>query len=132
LNVIADQVSKYAEVRKILSESQTELTNKLTNLQLKKRHSAIDPDDFLSNVRRTFENFLSELDASESNQPDVSDEDRIRDTIDSLFDGKMGQPLSATDLEALYAEGKVRYEQKRPPGYLDIGKSRSDEVYFRG
>jgi len=42
-------------------------------------------------------------------------------------EGRVGpHPPSQEWLDQLYSEGKVRYEQKRPPGYMDIGKAKND------
>jgi len=130
LDVIADQVSKYGKVRNILTGTKDQLMADLDALQLKKRHSVIDPSRFLSRVQAAFTAFTEELETLRKNQPEVSDQDNVRDQIDSLLHGRVGQPLSGGDLDKLYTEGKQRYEQKRPPGYLDRDKSKSDNPYF--
>lgn len=45
------------------------------------------------------------------------EEDYILDTIDLLFDGRVGKPYDTTDLQKLYKEGEDRYRQEKPPGF---------------
>jgi hypothetical protein len=130
LSVIADQVNKYTEVSKIIADVKGALIEKLEGLQLRKRHSAINPEPFLQKVEQVFNEFEHELEAHRKNQPDVSDDDRIRDDLDTLLAGKVGKPFTQKELESLYDEGKLRFGQKRPPGYLDKGKTKQDDAYF--
>jgi len=75
------------------------------------------------------------LESLRENQPDVYDDDPVRDQLDSLFEGRVGRPPASQEyLNQLYKEGEARYEQERPPGYMDIGKGKNDgaESYFYG
>lgn len=45
----------------------------------------------------------------------------LRDIAD-LFEGRVGEPYSAEQLDAIYAEGASRYEKKIPPGFKDAAK----------
>ncbi len=130
LSVIAEQVSKFADVNNVLLETRETLTNKLNELQLKKRHSAINPESFLQRTEVVFNDFESELNSLRERQPTISDDDKIREDIDALLEGKIGSPLSSDELTALYNAGKDRFEHQRPPGYLDKGKSKQDEKYY--
>jgi len=128
LGVMAEQVQRYAEVRKVVDEVQKNLQDNLAQLQLKKRHCAIDPSSLLQSVESTFNEFRSHLDQLEAAQPGVSDHDGLRDRIDTLLKGKVGPPPeSAQELENLYQQGLLRYETKRPPGYMDAHKELETE-----
>ncbi|MGO4104246.1 PIN-like domain-containing protein [Leifsonia sp. YAF41] len=48
--------------------------------------------------------------------------DTVLDALTDLFDSRMGEPFSDTELEAIYAEGTIRYESQVPPGYEDRRK----------
>ena len=123
LGVMAEQVQRYAEVRKVIHEVEKKLQDDLAQLQLKKRHCAIDPSSLLQSVESTFNDFLTHLGELERAQPGVSDHDGLRDRIDSLLKGKVGPPPeSPEELENLYQQGRLRYERKRPPGYMDADK----------
>lgn len=128
---IAEQVKKYNEVRKIVQNTASDLTNQLSNLNLKKRHSTIKTDQLTKDVGDITVKFLDELKALESQQPDVSEDDKIRDEIDQLFASKVGNaPQSQEQLDEIYKEGEDRYKRHCPPGYLDSVKSKDQiEVY---
>lgn len=124
LDVIAEQVSVFQKVRSYLRKSKADLEKNLDGLQLDKRHSAIDPAGILRTVGDAHANLIVELDTLEEAQPAVSDDDEIRDEIDSLLEGKVGPaPPSQEKLDAIYKEGETRYQHMRPPGYLDADKS---------
>ena len=130
LSVIANQLKRFSEVKKIVSELQPSLITKLDQLQLKKRHSQINPDPFLHKLGQLIENFLSELDELEKKHPDVYDEDDVRREIDSIFHGKVGSPPESQKyLDEIYKDGKIRFENKVPPGYLD-DKDKTGEAYY--
>lgn len=127
LSVIAEQVKKFDEVRKVLDDSRDKLEGQLSALQLKRRHSAINPDDFLGKVRGEFLKFDAALKQLEKDQPDRFLEDDLRNKIDGLLGDKVGNPFTPSELEKVYQDGKARYEQKRPPGYEDVAKGKSGE-----
>ena len=54
--------------------------------------------------------------------PDLKKSDRLRDTIDELFRGKIGNRYTDTELEKKYKEAEKRLEWRIPPGYEDEGK----------
>ena len=130
LDVIADQLGKFKEVEDILSSVQDDLTTRLEKLQLDKRHSAITPANFLEQTAQCFDDFRKVLKTLRKKQPDVCDEDSIRDSIDAILEGKIGEPLPDDGLKDLCSDGETRYEQKRPPGYKD--RPKGDSVYFLG
>lgn len=47
------------------------------------------------------------------------DNDTILEKLGGLYEGRVGDDFSTEDLKALYAEGKIRYAGKIPPGYKD-------------
>lgn len=131
LSVIAEQLGAFTEVRSELTKSLTNLRdNLLSKLQLRKRHSSINADHFLEHVDKTFSDFIRNLDDLKKGQPDVTDADKLRNTIDELLKGRVGPPpKDQSSLDAIYEAGKRRYAERRPPGYADDGKK---DFYFSG
>jgi hypothetical protein len=128
LDVIAEQVRKFSDVKKILAETIKYLKAELDKLQLRKRHSSIDPDKLIKKIEPIFKEYENELEKLEKEQPDVFDNDKIRDKFDSFFSGNIGvRPSSQEMLDEIYKEGKTRYEYLRPPGYMDTDKG--ENVY---
>jgi hypothetical protein len=137
LIVIAEQVKKYDQVKKVLRDVQNDLNGNLDALQLKKRHSAINPENFLTKIDDSIKEFQDKLDKLKKVQPDVFKDDTLRDEIDTLLEGKVGPPPESQDeLNKIYNEGEIRFKQKRPPGYRDIDKIKQDkdkrETYLYG
>jgi len=131
LSVIAEQVQRYDEVEDVLTKTQNKLRMDLGNLQLKKRHSTIDPDTFLTKVESVFDEFISNLKDLQKGQPDVFDRDELRDEIGRLIKGKIGEPpKSQQQLDEIYKEGERRYANRLPPGYMDKLKSQDGRVYY--
>ena len=127
LNVIAEQMKRFEDVRTILDKTEQALNHGLDQLQLAKRHSAIRVDDFVRGIHSRIRNFKNRLDELQEAQPDVSAHDVLREEISYLFADKIGQPPSQKALDELYEEGELRYQNKQPPGYLDAHKE--DECY---
>lgn len=130
LSVISEQLGKYDDVTKVVNEAQLNLENRINELQLRRRHSVINPEGFLNRASQIFREFQAELEKLKKEQPDISDDDLVRSDIDKLLENKIGTPLTSDELKNLYDEGKERYEQLRPPGYLDKGKSKQDEQFY--
>jgi hypothetical protein len=131
LTVISEQDNKFGEVKKIVSEVRDQLESRLETLQLKTRHSHIDPDKIIADVKKAEEEYLKYLDGLKKQSLQVSSEDQIRDKIDILFEGKVGTaPKSQKDVDDLYEDGEKRYANKIPPGYKDSKKeNKEDECY---
>lgn len=134
LEAISDQKNKFNNVRSIVRDSITEidtvfnsLTSKLNDLQLKKRHSVINPDNFINEnlfkeSKETLNKFLKELDTLDNKQPDVNDKDELKDKVSKIFENKIGTGFKKEELEELYKEGELRYKDNIPPGYKDRTK----------
>src|SRR5690606_19238091 len=65
LSVIAEQHKRYSEVRNIVSKSVSTMQGELESLQLKKRHSHINPDALVDAISEIKNRFISDLDELE-------------------------------------------------------------------
>ncbi|HCH0657591.1 TPA: hypothetical protein NKO55_002164 [Enterobacter asburiae] len=65
-------------------------------------------------------------------KPDVRSSDEIRKKLDSILSGKVGEPFTQSELDAIYEEGEIRFSNKIPPGFKDAGKDgdSSDFTYM--
>jgi len=136
LTVIADQKKRFREVEEIIEQSISSLRNKLDGLQLKRRHSTIEVDEFLATIDTATGKFQENLSKLSENQNDVQSEDHLRTRIDQLFEGLVGKPpTNQKDLDQLWKEGAERYSRRMPPGYMDQKKEKDnepDEFQFDG
>ncbi|HLP88010.1 MAG TPA: PIN-like domain-containing protein [Nostocaceae cyanobacterium] len=123
LSVINEQIEMFKKVEDAIEAGKDKLEDGLNQLKLRERHSLIDTTDFLNKINTTIDEFQQELKTLKGKQPNIFEYDKIRDEIDRIFDGKIGStPNGQEELNAIYEEGKKRYEQKYPPGYMDIDK----------
>jgi PIN like domain len=132
LTVIAEQKKAYKVVRDHISGSIATLEKNLRDLQLNKRHSAINPSNFLKEIQQQTQEFESELSLLENEQLDVYKADTIRNELDNLLMGRVGPSPKQEWLDKLYIEGKIRYENERPPGYADQSKSKENPRLYGG
>jgi hypothetical protein len=123
LAVIADQKKKFSEVRKLFDETRRKFNADISKLQLKKRHSLIDPDPLLARFDALFDSFEREMLEFGAQQLDVSGSDPLLEKLDELLSFKIGSaPNSQEEIDTINEEGKIRYERRIPPGYMDSAK----------
>lgn len=123
LSVIAEQKRRFREVRATVEKGISSLEVDLGKLQLVKRHSTIDATKLLYDLHAAEQKFLKTLSEQEDAQRDVTDEDPIRDRLDTIFANRVGEPPPNEDsIREIEKEGKARYESKTPPGYRDQAK----------
>lgn len=70
-------------------------------------------------VAKSRKEYKSRVVASDENEA-------VFDAISALYTLRVGLPFDAETLDALYAEGAIRYESKLPPGYADKSKPEPD------
>lgn len=124
--VIADQRKTFKEVRASIDAKLCELRNHLQGLS--KRHSTIHADQIINEIEKVLKKVDGELEAKERSYPEVADLDRLREKLDALFDGKIGQePESQESLNSLIKDGENRIKYKIPPGFQDQHKAEGEE-----
>lgn len=130
LDVFQEQLVRYDQVKNTAEQARSDIHKKLDAMQLKARHSTINPKPFLDKLDQLVEAFGVEL-AQLRKQHEYRGEDATRKAIDTLLEGRVGNPLTQDELDGLYKDGAKRYEQRRPPGYLDKGKDKEKTpLYF--
>jgi uncharacterized protein (DUF983 family) len=131
LVVIAEQNRRFREAKSVVEKAISSLEGELGKLQLQKRHSTIDPTSVLESMRNASQEFASTLQDLEDKHKDVTDDDPIRDNLNELFASKIGQaPPNQEWIDKIQEEGKLRYDQKLPPGYRD--QSKEGETFNHG
>ena len=129
--VLAEQVGRFGAVISAMGKVDGALNSDLDKLQLRKRHSSIDPDKLLSKIRAEITSAKETLEAQRQKQEKEIAADQLRTEIEGLFEGRVGTPFSLESLTEIYKEGVTRYQHSRPPGYLDQEKAKEpDGVYY--
>ncbi|NVJ98361.1 MAG: hypothetical protein HWE25_09425 [Alphaproteobacteria bacterium] len=116
LTVINAQMEAYQEIRATLQSKRNEIENKLNGF---KKHPYLHADELKTQIESAFAAISRDLDRIEKDHPNYLDTDPILDRITLLLQGKVGDDFAPTELEAAFKEGKRRYEEKVPPGYMD-------------
>lgn len=135
LKVIAEQHKRYSEVRNIITKSLSGIQSELDGLQLKKRHTHINPDKLVENINNIKTDFFAELDSLEEKSISVTSEDRIRERIDALFNDQVGNaPENQSEINSFFEDGEARYKNAIPPGFKDSSKDEKnpDEFSYSG
>jgi hypothetical protein len=117
LGVISTQEDVFNQLLKVFQNAQDELET-----LLRRGHLSINVKRVIDKVEETFQSINQELNLHREQHPDLFNQDTIRDTITSIFDGKVGLPYSQARLNEIYKLGEKRYENKVPPGYKDRDK----------
>lgn len=120
--VIADQLKKFSDAQRVVTEFRNKLTSELGHLQLAKRHSLINPEPLLLGVGKLVDEFLVELNELEKKQLRVNSLDETRARLDNLLEAKIGDPpVNQEALDLLEIEAQQRFDSGRPPGFKDEG-----------
>jgi hypothetical protein len=125
-----EQVARFGAVFAALERVQSGLKADLEKLQLKKRHSSIDPDFLLIEVSGALSPVRSRLEALQQEQEEALQADPVHDAIVALFEGRIGASLSPEETQKVFTEGAIRYRHKRPPGYMDQDKAKEAEAIY--
>lgn len=131
LTVIAKQNTRFSEVRKVINSVVSKLEGDLGQLDLIKRHSTINTDTLLADIRGAIEKFTPLLDAFEVDHFRLNGDDRIRERLENIFDGKIGpKPAGQDEIVGLEKIADGRFKKKIPPGYMDNEKEKSGTAEF--
>ncbi|MEZ6041344.1 MAG: PIN domain-containing protein [Planctomycetaceae bacterium] len=87
------------------------------------------PEDLANRFKDIAEELKAALTGSEDDHRGLLSNDRIRDAIEGLFNGRVGEAWTEDRLQQVYTEGKERYENKVPPGFADLKEKPEPDRY---
>ena len=117
LVVINAQKEAYDNIRTILDQKKREIETKLNSF---KKHPYLHTNELKKQIESAFQAISKDLNRLEENHPDYLVEDPIFEKLTHLLSQKIGDDFEQKELGDLYREGKKRYEEKLPPGYMDM------------
>lgn len=118
--VIADRRTTTSAVLSTAAKLLTDLKASVAELKLDQYEAGFNSDDVLKEINPHVEKILAAIQDVQKNELDVSHSDPIRDRLDAIFAGKVGQgPQSKSDMDALISDAEVRFDAKQPPGFED-------------
>jgi len=135
LTVIAEQHNRFSEVKNIVEDSISKMENGFNELQLRKRHTYINPDKLLEDINKLKSAFFEQLNKLEKQSININSNDEIRERLDLLFADKIGSPPSDQKImDELFKEGEIRYINNIPPGFKDStkGEKNTDGFTYNG
>lgn len=118
--IIDEQMRYYDGAISSLKEGSETISNDLEKAY--GRHRFLQIGDYTKRLRKWCGRVEREIAGKKEKHAISFDHDSIRDSIDSLFTGRVGEPYDDGRLKEIEGQGKKRYAEKTPPGYEDSGK----------
>ena len=113
ISVIQDQEAKFDEVKSDISKFQNDLENKFRSLE--KRHSTIEPSEFLAQAQKIFSEFSEQVDRYKEELPNLLEEDYILDELDTIFNENIASSTAygLTSVPLILVKSSKRVSIKR-------------------
>lgn len=125
IEVMTAERDAYDQVLRAVEDSRKAV---LEAFRQRSRHVLLNFQEAESVAARSFDSIEAYIKEKRSAHPDLPEDcapgerDEVRDRLTELFDGRVGEPFAADELQRVFAEGAKRYENQTPPGYMDAGK----------
>ncbi|KAB7657655.1 hypothetical protein GBN78_08425 [Bacillus sp. B2-WWTP-C-10-Post-4] len=117
-NVILEQQLAYDSICEKIDLQAGEFISKFKK-GLSNRHPKINVDTIAQKMQQSFDEIIMGLKQDKEKHPNLLSEDKIRDSLNELYDSKIGEPYTQEQLNKVYEEGAERYKKKIPPGFED-------------
>ena len=123
LIVINAQKEAYSDIRDTLEKKKGEIEAKLNSF---KKHPYLHTVELKYQIESAFHSIEKDLDKLEKEHPDYLTEDPVWEKLTELLRSKVGEDFTKDNLEKIYREGKKRYEEDIPPGYMDLKNKKNE------
>lgn len=123
--VILGQIKKCEE----MSVQVNQLENKILNGCAASRSYPYLSSGIQKRIKKLIADINKEIDDEKESIRQLIRQNPAKNQIAELLEGKIGGELSVERIEAIYKNGKIRYEEKIPPGYKDVGEKHGNDVY---
>lgn len=133
LEVIRNEKAIFNKIEENLKKIEKIFDSDFKNLELERRFPDlhINTDKLCKDIQKLISNYKKSVTHWDKKQPCVRSHDVIRDKLNDLFNGKVGdKPADQTWLNDLYKEGEERYKNKVPPGFKDSDKAKDSDRYY--
>lgn len=121
LEVIGKQEKAYDDTVSNINKLKKELDNA-------RQHPFVSKE-VMGKIEGVFDELCSELADNKKVHTSRISNDEIKESIASIFLGKVGPPYDKAKLEEIVVNGEERYKQKIPPGFKDSSKSTGSEIF---
>lgn len=83
------------------------------------KHKHICRDELEELFDKQLNPIKEKLSEWENAEPDYKKKDLVKEKILALYDKRVGNDYNFDELQEIYAKGRIRYDNKIPPGYKD-------------
>ena len=122
LSVIIDQKKPLDKIVSMVNKHYDNLKDEFTKFGIHKFHPFINKPEISNLLNEAHKSTLEKVGELSKDHPDLTSNDPLLERIQKIFSDKFGNPFTGEQLSKLYEEGKKRYAEKTPPGYLDSNK----------
>lgn len=133
LEVIRDEKAIFNKINDNLDKIEKIFKGDFEQLALKRRFPKLqeNTEKLHKDIGKSISSYKKSVSYWDEKQPCVRSHDPIREKLNVLTEGKVGEAPESQDwLDQIYSEGKERYENKIPPGFKDNNKSKSENDTF--
>lgn len=88
---------------------------------------AIDPEGLIARLDEKLLEYLNTKNSLITEQLKLNEHDTVRDIVDEIFNGKIGEHPTSEELVDIYKNGEERYKIKYPPGFGDKNSKGKDK-----
>lgn len=90
------------------------------------KHRHIDRSELEKLFDQQLQPIKDKLNEWEKTLPDYNKKDVVKNKILAMYDKRVGSDYNYDELLEIYAKGRIRYDQKVPPGYKDDTKDKRE------
>jgi len=130
--VIVEQKEPHQKVSSIVNKNFTNLIDEIKKTNIHKHHPFLDISSVVNTIEESRKTIIEGLNTNEKKHPVLISSDGYLKEIQEIFNSKYGVKPEEGTLVELIKEGKKRYDNKIPPGYMDASKEGNDKYgdYF--
>lgn len=128
LEYLNNRLTVIGEQGKIYDDAVKKVEALKKSLESHNQHPFVS-EETLSESSALFGQLITELSENKRVHDKRISSDEIKDKLGILFEGQVGHAFDRERLEQILKDGKLRYEQKIPPGFCDV-KKYSDSTVF--
>lgn len=110
-----------------LDSIKSTVTDEFSSFDFKSKHPDLFSieEKFRKDICSLVDSFKIEVAKVDETQPCMTEYDDIRAKLDSLLEGKVGEEPEEAWVLDVAKQGATRYDNKIPPGYMDVNKNGS-------
>ncbi|SFC09637.1 hypothetical protein SAMN04488168_1022 [Bacillus sp. 491mf] len=131
VNVILEQQIAYDNICGKIDSQATEFISKFKK-GFNSRHPKIHTDVIAQKMQDSFDEIIAGLKQDKEQHPNFLNEDSILDSLNKLYENKIGNSYTQGELEKIYKEGEDRYKKKFPPGFEDEKDKKDQTKEYNG